>query len=400
METTELIKVKEFTGIMQEAPDVLRRNQLSVQKSNDAGQVLLDTIEGGGMNDALDSEVAIYLKKIGITAKNMEERRKPITQIFDQVRKIFTQLEGNINIKTTDTIPGKLVDCRNTFARKKLEEERKRKEEQRRQAAMEQEKATFKADIEAALIKLYDEYFNTQSHGLLARMQAITFDNYNEHAKYIRDFPTDLPDYILKKFDGKSITTCYLSPADRNDIGRTTVAAKSKSLREQFTFNMEDLRQSYIDRLPSKKKEVEEAEQLRRTNAQAASQAAEEKKKRDEAERLRLEIEEKGRAAKQVTEAAAVQQMSIANSLFDAASATIVVPPVKAKVTEKILVTNQAGFLQIYQMWWTNEGQNLAIDELTKIHKKMITFCEKMANKEDKHIESQFVKYEEDIKAK
>ena len=126
---TELIKTEEFTSIIQGAPNILKRNQVSVQKSNEAGQALLDTIEGGGMNDELDAEVATYLKKIGITAKNMEERRKPITQLFDNVRKVFTTLEGNISIKSTDTIQGKLLDCRNVYAKKKVEDERKRKAE-------------------------------------------------------------------------------------------------------------------------------------------------------------------------------------------------------------------------------------------------------------------------------
>jgi len=183
-------------------------------------------------------------------------------------------------------------------------------------------------------------------------------------------------------------------------IGRTVYTDVCKTLKQRYESEMGDIRQNYIDQLPSKKKEVEEAEQLRKSNAEAAAQAAEEKKKRDEEERLKLEKEAKDREAKQSAEAAAKQQMNLAGSLFDQSAATVVPTPVKAKVTEKITVTNQAGFLEIYQMWWINEGQSLSIEELTKIHKKMITFCEKMANKEEKHIDSQFVKYEEDVKAK
>ena len=89
------------------------------------------------------------------------------------------------------------------------------------------------------------------------------------------------------------------------------------------------------------------------------------------------------------------------NSLFaSAAAATIAPTPVKAKITEKIQVLHPAGIIEIYQMWWINEGQNLPIDELEKIHKKMITFCEKKANKDDERIKSQYVQYIEDVKAK
>ena len=47
----QLIKVEEFSNIMQSAPAILQRNQTSVSACNQAGQALLDTIEAaGGIN--------------------------------------------------------------------------------------------------------------------------------------------------------------------------------------------------------------------------------------------------------------------------------------------------------------------------------------------------------------
>ena len=58
-------------------------------------------------------------------------------------------------------------------------------------------------------------------------------------------------------------------------------------------------------------------------------------------------------------------------------------------------------FFRIFQMWWIGEGQTLPFDELEKIFKKMTTYCEKKANSKDQtHIESQFISYEADVKAK
>ena len=52
-------------------------------------------------------------------------------------------------------------------------------------------------------------------------------------------------------------------------------------------------------------------------------------------------------------------------------------------------------------MWWIGEGQTLPFDELEKIFKKMTVYCEKKANSKDQtHIESQFISYEADVKAK
>lgn len=126
--STELIKVEEFSSIMKTAPGMLQRNQQSVEGANNAGQTLLDTIEAnGGMNDALDAQVASYLNKIKVTKDNMEARRKPLTQLFDQMRKVFTSLESEVDTKNMATIPGRLVDMRNKYAAQKIAEEKSAK---------------------------------------------------------------------------------------------------------------------------------------------------------------------------------------------------------------------------------------------------------------------------------
>lgn len=144
-----------------------------------------------------------------------------------------------------------------------------------------------------------------------------------------------------------------------------------------------------------------ELEQLRISNAEEAARAERQRKQREAEETAKQmeEIKRQEEAAKQET-AMRAQQSSI-GSLFGAAAASIAPPPTNAKVKEKIAVLHQQGFIEIFQMWWINEGQSLPIEELEKIFKKMITYCEKQANsKEQKHIESQFIRYEADVKAK
>ena len=74
--------------------------------------------------------------------------------------------------------------------------------------------------------------------------------------------------------------------------------------------------------------------------------------------------------------------------------------PTKAKVKKKIQITNPQGFLQVYQMWFTREGINMSMEDPEKVHKKMITYCEKVVNKEGEEIKSAFVKYIDDVTAK
>ena len=136
---TELIKIDEVKNILSSFPDIIGRNTNSVKKCNEAGQTLLDTIEGEGMNETIDQAASDYLRKVNNTLKNMDERRKPITQIFDRIRSFFTSQEKQIDPKDPSTIPGKLVIKRNEYAKFKYEEEQKRKKEAEQRARIETE---------------------------------------------------------------------------------------------------------------------------------------------------------------------------------------------------------------------------------------------------------------------
>lgn len=143
-----------------------------------------------------------------------------------------------------------------------------------------------------------------------------------------------------------------------------------------------------------------ELETLRITNAKAAENAEKERKEREEAERKQRELEASQREETRKKEAEGASQTAQMGALFATAAASVASAPVNAKITEKIQVLHPSGFVEVYQMWWMNEGKDLTIEELEKIHKKMITFCEKQANKEDAHLSSKYIRYVEDIKAK
>lgn len=398
--STELIKVEEFSSLMQTAPDSLSRNQLSVQKASEAGQALIDTIEAEGMNDALDSQVANFLKKIKITRDNMESRRKPITQLFDHVRKCFTSLESEIDMRSSSTIPGRLQTMRNDYARKKMEEEKRRQAEALRMQNIENEKVSYKNALELGLKNHYTDYFNNKSSILSQVWSSINFANFEEKTKLILSYSTVYPIEHFKMFRDSN-QTYYLDLAAKEAIKREVVQGKYESFAQHFKADMEDLRQSYIDRIPSLRKELEETEKMRRINTEEAKRLEAERKQREFEEQRKRELEAKQLQEKLKAEAEASAQVGQMNNLFDAAAAaTSSNTPVQAKVTEKIKVLHPTGMLEIYQMWWVNEGQNLPIDELEKIHKKMITFCEKKANKDSEHIKSKFVQYVQDVKAK
>lgn len=397
--STELIKVEEFTSLMKSAPDALGKNQKSIANCNSAGQAILDTIQGEGMTDELDAKAAEYLKKVNVTITNMKSRRAPVTQLFDRIRSIFTTDEKAIDPKDKSTIPGKIAAERDRYAALKREEERRKQQEMQRQANIEKEKGTYRLAIEQAINTHMSSYFAEQQKNLSHIWESITLVTFELKEKSIRGWSTLYPREHFDTFN-QDITTYYLDAQTKENIKAEILNNKYSAFSQQYKFNMEDLRQSFIDRLSSKKQELIEEEELRKKDAEAAAKAEAERKQREEEERKQRELEIQQKEHEQQQKAESSIQSAQMNSLFATAAASVTTRTSKAKVTERIKILHPAGFLEIYQMWWINEGQNLTIEELEKIHKKMISFCEKKANSDDEmKIKSKYIRYEEEVKA-
>lgn len=397
--STELIKIEEFTSLMKSAPDALGKNQKSIANCNSAGLAILDTIQGEGMTDELDAKAAEYLKKVNVTITNMKSRRAPVTQLFDRIRSIFTTDEKAIDPKDKSTIPGKIAAERDRYAALKREEERRKQQEMQRQANIEKERGTYRLAIEQAINTHMSSYFAEQQKNLSHIWESITLATFELKEKSIRGWSTLYPREHFDTFN-QDITTYYLDAQTKENIKAEILNNKYSAFSQQYKFDMEDLRQSFIDRLSSKKQELIEEEELRKKDAEAAAKAEAERKQREEEERKQRELEIQQKEHEQQQKAESSIQSAQMNSLFATAAASVTTRTSKAKVTERIKILHPAGFLEIYQMWWINEGQNLTIEELEKIHKKMISFCEKKANSDDEmKIKSKYIRYEEEVKA-
>lgn len=397
-----LIKVEEFNQIMQSAPATLQRNQASVSACNQTGQALLDTIEAeeGISSDELDATVSEYLEKTKITVENMNKRRKPLTQLLATVSKSFTSLESAIDIKSVTTIPYKLQQARNKYAAKKLEEQKKREAEARRIQLTENEKAQYKADITLLLDTTYANYVSRHIKALSGMYDHATLASYNDVCRQIKEANvtfnwTDIANNVKDTFQ-----TFYMDAATRTGIKNELASIKKVEYTKRYSFELEDLKQSLIDRLPSLRKQLEEQEELRRTNAVEAARQEEQRRKEQQEQLRKQEEERKRREAEAKAKAEAEKAAAEVQAAFDFSAASMPSTPTKAKVKKKIQITNPQGFLQVYQMWFTREGINMSMEDLEKVHKKMITYCEKVVNKDGEEIKSAFVKYIDDVTAK
>lgn len=381
-------------AIVRNTPESFRKNQLSHDNCLRACENLLAKIKEGGMTDELDKTAATYLERTRRTVKAMTELRSPVTKLFDQVRKEFTTLENDIDPTKSGTIPYQLQQMRNAYAAKKREEEdaKRRAEEAKRQADMAREQ--YRAACEDDYKVKFNDLVVRRINELTELNGSVSLDNYKAVFDTVTGYDVELPaDWCPPS----SVRMPYnLSPDESRKIRVDVMSRLITQFAEQFKSEIGDYRQEILDKLPSKKVELERAakanaEEAARIKAEIAQREAEEAA-RKEAERVAREQEEAKKAEVQKAGAEAA-------SLFDLAQATAQSYQPKTKVTKKIRILNPNGYMQVLMMWWAKEGSQMSDEELAKTFKKQITFCEKLANKDGEFISDASIAYVDEVKA-
>lgn len=380
--------------IVRNTPENYSKNQLSSGRCVMAGEKLLDEIKTKGMTDALDQTVAKYIEKTKRTLKELNERRAPVTKLFDQVRKEFTVLENNIDPTKAGTVPYQLQQYRNQYAAKKREQEeaRRRAEEAQRQA--EAARSKYRTDCIDDYKAKFIELVNTRINELTDLNSNVTLETMRAVYDTVYAFATELPadwcplSSVRQPFN--------LTPEESRQIRSDVLRGLLGQFSEQFRAEIGDYRQDILDKLPSKKIELERAA---KANAAEAARIKAEIAQREAAEAARKEAERVAREQEEAKKAEAIKANSEAVNLFNLTQASTPAYLPKAKVTKKINVTAPSGYMQVLSMWWAKEGCNLTKEELDKIFKKMITFCDKLANKEGEFISDPGIEYIEEVKA-
>ncbi len=386
--------------IVQSAPEAYNTNSLSSVRCSDYGKQLLAEMQQYGMTDDLDKRCAEFIDKAKRTLKAMNERRAPFTKLFDQIRSEFTGMENAIDPAKKDTVPFLIQQARNTYAAKKREEaERARQEEMRRQQR-EQAVARYRQEAEDDYRRQFDSLITEKINDLTSLNQSLTIENFEEVSAKITGFIIDLGNGWFQHCQSYAHKPFEISDAEAIEIRQSILNRLSRQFKEQYASEVGEYRDTIADALPSKKRELERmakagAEEQARMKAELEAREAAEVRRLDEERRSK---DEEAKAAKQV------QQTAIEmDGLFgQAAVATPVGYQPKTAVKKRIVADTADGILAMVSLWWSKEGQSLTIEELYKIFKKQIAFCEKLANDKDNPelISSPFVRYEEEVKAK
>lgn len=382
-----MYEIVKFQELAKSAPQVLEENKVRVSKAIHAGKQLLEKVETNGMSDETDKELNSYQVKARKTYELIQNNRKPITQLFDQIKKEFTSTEAELDPKKPESIYYKIQQKRNAYAQEKLEKQKKAEEERLRKQALEKESAEVEAQISTALENYFSDYLSDYIDQIYEYFNSSTLENLEETEKKIKKANELYPKEHFDQFK-TSVTTIYLTKEDKAGLKVTVMDGKYEEFKKRFADRMKEVKVDLSSKIPSRKAELE---QLAKANAEEAKRlkAEQEKRQKEEAEKRAKEKQEAEARAKEQAEAK--KKAAEMQAMFE------------AETTEKatrsgyeMIVKHPSAYAYIFQFWFDKEGKNLAIDEIEKKSlKQMKTFCEKYAHKHDETIQSPYIEYKE-----
>lgn len=390
-----IMRPENMKEIMIAAPQSYELNRQSRDNCVNFGQNILHTIQQQGMNDDLDRQAATFIEKARRTVKAMNERRSPVTKLFDQVRTAFTVIENEIDPAKSGTIGYQLQQLRNQYAAKKrAEEEQRRREALARQQA-EETARKFRMDVEADFRRKFQDLVNATINQINELDNNLTLDNYLETLLSLQKIKASTNGCVPAWVETLHTTLRIPMGVKVADVEKDIKQKLAKQFEEQYLAEVGDTVDYTIDRLPSKNANLE---RMAKANAEEAARIKAEMEARQKAEAERMEKERAAREAEEKRKAEMERGAAEMSSLFNA-QATMAGYQTKTKVTKKINLLNPEGIMPVIALWWSKEGCTLTVEELYKMFKKQITFCEKLANKEDIFVNDESVEYVDEVKA-
>lgn len=375
-----------------QAKDIIAQNIASNAKAKEVAKTLICKINDTEIADTpevrfLDEECKLFLAKISKTVIAMNDRRKPITQAFDQIRKHFTELENEL--KAGEEIQF-IQNFRNSFARHIADIAAKEEEERRIKAATEQERIEIRSFFKESFAKDLVDTLGLAYDSLEGIFNSISLNNIETKKDELKNFPID---YKADTF--KFPCRHYITEEEHDRILSEVAPFECAKNESEYREKVQEKIRYYLDRVNSKKQELLEI-------AQAESDKQELLKKEAE-ERVRREADAKKQellnfSQKQQTAIEAEKTAASLNSLFDQNYSA---PAANVKKTLVIEVNNPAGYGQIFMFWFEREGKNLPNERIEKKSiAQMKKFCEDIANKDGEIITSNFITYKEVVTAK
>ena len=394
---SELITVTQLEDVVKNGGQILASNKARTEKAISVGNNILNAIaEAGGLDDQLDTRCNKFLVNCRDAKKEMEEMRKPITQMFDQIKKEFTSSENDLDIRKNGTVPFIIQSHRNEYVKKIEAEKEKERLANERKLNEEKERIDISTAVESQLSVYVRDHITDRKSKLQKSFNEITNENFIAKSKALQDlqpvyhkahFIDFVPDVTPKYIKLNEVTAITQEVMDKQDF--TLIAGVVEGELNAFIKEL-------VEKLPSLKSELE---RLAKANEEERKKIEETKKQREADEKKKLEDDAAAEKLKKDQELKIASEAQKADAVMD----NLAVFDDKGPETRsgyEITILHQAGAVEIFTFWFEREGAKCTIDELErKSIGQMKTFCERAAHKDGDMISSKYLKYEAVYKA-
>lgn len=449
----ELAVIENSLEVLKAGPSILITNRNRMEKAIMVGNNILQAIKEHGMSPELDERANNYLANCSKALKEMKEGRAELTQIMDELKKMFTKIENDLDAKKDGTIPAQIQKERDEYAKQLALEKKRKEEESAKAAAKSKEEIEIRTSIGKAINDQLINSLSRKKNAIINAFNSITLETFSAKQEGLINMSTTVEsDVLANSIDVNffSIKTVFHDEAEVEAIVNAVMQAfdYNSFITSVWEVQLQTLKQELIDKLPSKKAELEEAKRLADEAEKARLKAEEEERLRQaeiakadeaekkrlqeeariakeaadkrqaelkaqqeaaEAEKLKREQEDADRIAREAEdakkkaeqEAEIKKQGEITMTLFEQEAAIADAPQSpETRQGYEITVLHPAGWVQIFQLWFETEGKNLPVDKIgnTKMD-QMKAWAEKHTHKNNVKIESKFIKYEESFKA-
>ena len=378
-------------------PQAYQDNALSHMRCLEAGRRLLDRVQVEGMTDALDLEIARFIEKAKVTVKKMNGKRTPVTQLFDQIRKVYTSMENDIDPAKADTLPYRLQQHRNAYAQKKHEAELLRQRQEAARAARQAMIARYRTDVEDDYVRQFNALVDKSITELTDMDRLLTLDNYEIIYDGIKEYLCELPAGWCQTIVSAVPQPAGLTADECDAVRAEVMGALVKRFTEQFPFEVSATRDDILDRLPSKKKELERIATASAADAACIKADMEAKESAEAASREAARIEREKQEAEAARLASQKQEM---DGLFGLPVAAPAGYQPKTQVKKKVVISTTEDIMKVVAFWWSQVGCTFTLEELQKEFKKQINFVNAAANSKDTPMLISDLSYEDEVKAK
>jgi hypothetical protein len=393
----------ELPLLAKSATAVRDKNNLLLSKALNKGQTLLDTLEGGEMSPELDVEFNNYLALCAKSVVMMNTDRKPITQMLTAIAGEFTKIENSLDKSKADTIPFKIQEARNNYARAAAAEQRRKEQELLNKQRSDAERIDIRAKVHARVHEKYTEIlmgFKKKYNDLFYTL-SIDPDNFKEVTDALNKMPMVYPEVKFNEIAAPTIMLMYVKQEELPALIFDSRKELYNELSSNFTENMEALKMHLIDQLPARKQELIDISKANKVEAKRLQDAADLRK---EQEKLDLAKENQRREEEAAKAVETVKEVGTATLAFekDIAQAEIFSEQTQSvKHSYVIQVRSNTGWMQVINLWFKEFGSKTSVDKVAvKKPESMKADLEKLAfNGGTRLDDSAHLVYEQDVKA-